>query len=36
MKKAVIFTAVTLSLMATAFLSYREGYKDGKENKFNV
>lgn len=36
MKKATLFTVVTLSLVATAFLSYREGYKDGKENKFDA
>lgn len=36
MKKAVIFTAATLSLMVTALLSYREGYKDGKENRFDA
>lgn len=36
MKKAVILTVVTFSLMATAFLSYREGYKDGKENRFDA
>lgn len=36
MKKAAIITVITLSLMATAFLSYREGYKDGKENKFDA
>lgn len=36
MKKAIIFTAITFSLMTTAFLSYREGYKDGKENKFDA
>lgn len=36
MKKAAIFTTFTASLVIIAFLSYREGYKDGKENKFNV
>lgn len=36
MKNVVMISIITMSLMATAFLSYREGYKDGKENKFNV
>lgn len=36
MKKAVIFTTIVIGLMTTAFLSYREGYKDGKENKFDA
>lgn len=36
MKKAALFTVFTLSLMVTAFFFYREGYKDGKENRFDA
>lgn len=36
MKKAAIFTTFAVSLVVVAFLSYREGYKDGKEKKFDA
>lgn len=36
MKNALIITTWTLTLMATMFIAYREGYKDGKERKYDV
>lgn len=36
MKTTLIITVWTLTLMGTAFLAYREGYKDGKEHKYDA
>lgn len=36
MKKLLILATWTVTLMGTALYAYREGYKDGKENRFDV
>lgn len=36
MKNVAILGAFTLTLMTVTFLAYREGYKDGKENRFDA
>ncbi len=36
MKKALVIAVWTVTLMGTTFLAYREGYKDGKERKYDV
>lgn len=36
MKKALIITVWTVTLMGSMFLAYREGYKDGRERKYDV
>lgn len=36
MKKALVITVWTVTLMAATFLAYREGYSDGKERIYDA
>lgn len=36
MKKVLVISAWAIALMAVTFAAYREGYKDGKERKFDA
>lgn len=36
MKSVVMVSVIAISLMATTILFYKEGYKDGKENKYDA
>lgn len=36
MKKTLIITVWTITLMGAMFFAYREGYSDGKEHRYDA